>query len=506
MELKVPIPAHDTSSDCARLFFAKANFLVLKLTDYCNLRCRYCHQDALNGEPVLMPMETLRNAVKLILAPSIAPTVYVQFHGGEPLLCSDDFFREVVSWAKQALEKPNRNVKFCIQTNLTKLTAEREKVLCELGISISFSIDGPPEINDTMRGGSRLIIENYRRMRANGTEAGAICLIQPSNWDTIREVLQFFHDEKIWSVRFNVIAPDGRAKELVAANAEKIFQAKKTILDYMLETDGQSVVDASLYNAMRRFARTSGAPSSLQYHGCESLYCQAGRALYSVNPDGHFFCCDRIAEKPAWAMGNVNSPFGEDQRKQAKQKRSLFHSKDEGWAKCEACDARKICEFSCTAYYVDEIDTREAECTYTRKMWGYFLERKEAIFNFIKKGNRPIFIDDKKPISEQPEETWLIKDMAQDAFFNSLSATQVVVSNPHFQCLERAGQYYLYVHDRKKIFEVDEMVASIARFNRTVPASNIEDAMDKKFSKEKVLETIHNIKKLLPELLPSSLI
>ena len=101
MNLTVPEPMHtcEPTSEAVQ-FFSQANFLVVKLTDYCNLRCKYCHQDALNGKPIIIPMETFKNAVRLILKPSEAPEVWVQFHGGEPLLVSEEFMREAVAFCK----------------------------------------------------------------------------------------------------------------------------------------------------------------------------------------------------------------------------------------------------------------------------------------------------------------------------------------------------------------------------------------------------------------------
>src|SRR5580698_7919645 len=148
MNLATPLPFHEAPNETGESFFWSANFLVLKLTDYCNLRCKYCHQDALNGKPVLMPMETYKNAIRLILKPSGAPIIYVQFHGGEPLLCPDEFFEEAVAFAKAELERPDRKVEFVIQTNLTRVTPEREAMLRRLNIGISYSLDGPPALND----------------------------------------------------------------------------------------------------------------------------------------------------------------------------------------------------------------------------------------------------------------------------------------------------------------------------------------------------------------------
>ncbi len=501
MNLAAPEAIHQEPSGEASNFFEQANFLVVKMTDYCNLRCKYCHQDALNGKPILIPMETYKNAVRLILKPSKSPKVNVQFHGGEPLLCPDEFFREAVAFAKQELETFDRRVEFFIQTNLTRVTAEREALLKELNITISYSLDGPPALNDELRGGGRKIVENWRRMKENGTEAGTICLIQPSNWDRMDEVLKFFHEEGIHNVRFNLMVPDGRGKEVDTSTTDKLFNAKKQIFDYMLETKGQSVVDATLYNAMKRFMKANGAPSSFEYHGCESLYCQAARSLYSINPDGKFYACDRIAESPLWAMGNVNQAFAASEQSFATKKRKDFHHKDDWWARCEGCDAKKICEFSCSAYYVDKVDTREIECQYTKSMWGYFMERREDIRAFLSNQVRPLYIDEKKPLVEQDEETWAIKDIAADAFYNSLSLVDTLAANQHYQLFQRGGQFYIFVFKREKIFEVDELVAEIAKFNGVLAPSLMEAALGERFPKGKLRETFQNISNSIPEIL-----
>jgi uncharacterized protein len=499
MTLIAPLPNHLSHSSEAREFFGGSNFLVVKLTDYCNLRCKYCHQDALNGKPVLMPIETFKNAVRLILGPSRAPVVNIQFHGGEPLLQPDEFFYEAVAWAKKELETPDRKVAFYIQTNLTKVDEKREKMLKDLKIGISFSVDGSPKINDEMRGGGQIIFKNFRRLKQNNWDLGTICLIQPANWDRMPEVLDYFRAEGLTNVRFNMMVPDGRGKEVDTASARKLFDARLAILDQMLEHGEDAVVDASLYNQMKRFIKPNGAPSSIEYHGCESFYCQAGRALYSVNPDGAFHACDRIAEVKTWAMGNVNVDFDAMALKLAQRKRSDFQRKDEWWSRCETCDAKKICEFSCSAYYVDQVDTRETECHQTKMMWTAFLDRKEEIKGFMQRRTPPLYVDEKKPLNQQDSSTWVIRDIAADAFYESLTTQEVVAANRHFKVVKTGDQYFLYLHERQKIFEVDKMVAWIARFNGCVAPTIIEKMLAKEFPEQKLGQTLRQMQELVPE-------
>lgn len=500
MYLTSPPPMHETLTSEATEFFGHANFLVAKLTEYCNLRCKYCHQDALTGKPQLMPFETFKNAVRLILKPSRAPIVYVQFHGGEPLLCPDDFFREATAFARAELETPTRNIQFYIQTNLTRLTEEREKLLNDLKIGISYSLDGPPGLNDELRGGGRRILQNWRRMRTNGTIAGTICLIQPSNWNRMDRVLQFFDEEGIHDVRFNMMVPDGRGLAVDDMTVDKLFQAKKTILDFMLRTEGRSVVDVVLLQEMTRFLTQSGAPSSFEYHGCESFYCQAARSLFSVEPDGTIFACDRIAENHDWGMGNVNQPFLKPEREVAIGKRRAFQSKDEWWSRCEGCDAKKICGFSCTAYYIDKVDTREVECQLTKLLWAHFLERRDEIRAFVERRTRPIFVDEKAPLCDQPEETRAIKDLAVNALYHHVSIVDTLASNRHYQLLQRGIQYYVVVFRTEKVFEVDELVAEIARYNGMLPPDVVEGALAERFPQGKLRQTLSAIQEHLPEI------
>lgn len=503
--LTPPAPMHLETTPEAAEFFSEANFLVAKLTDYCNLKCTYCHQDALTGKPILMPMETFKNAVRLVLGSSSAPVAFVQFHGGEPLLVSDDFLKEAVAFCREELEvKKGKKVEFYIQTNLTKVTPEKEQLLRDLKIGISFSMDGPPEINEEMRGGSRRIVENWRNMKKVGNGAGVICLIQPSNWDRIPEVLNFFDQEEMTTVRFNLMVPDGRGKDVDNVSTDKLFNAKAIVLDYMLATEGKRVVDITMLSAMKRFAKSNGAPSSFEYAGCESLYCQAGRMLYSFNPDGSFYACDRIAEAPSWSMGNVNKPFGHNEQVIARKQRSAFHHKDEWWARCEGCDAKKICEFSCSAYYVHEVDTREIECQYTKKLWAHMLERKEEIIHFVGRSMPKVYIDEKKPREEQNEEKRVLKELAADAVYNQIALTETIAANSRFQLFKRGDQYFLYLFKRRKMFEVDEDIAEVAKFNGQIPPTMVENLLDGKIERGKLRGILATLQQGAPELLAAN--
>lgn len=121
--------------------------IALHLTDNCNLRCKYCYISK-KGSTSIDPTRCI-NYIESIINNGIKQ-LHIQFTGGEPLLEWDSL--------KMIYLNINRIAKirdvicsFSVQTNGTLLKNENYKWLCERGISIGLSIDGPLSIHDKYR-------------------------------------------------------------------------------------------------------------------------------------------------------------------------------------------------------------------------------------------------------------------------------------------------------------------------------------------------------------------
>lgn len=140
--------------------FSKVPFslFVLKVASRCNLNCKYCyvynHGDlsyldqprAMSGGVVTALLEKIR---RHCLRHAIAHIGLV-FHGGEPMLAGQEFFRGFVDEANRRL-CPEVTPHFMMQTNGTLLDAKWLDLLCELDIGFSISLDGPSEVHDANR-------------------------------------------------------------------------------------------------------------------------------------------------------------------------------------------------------------------------------------------------------------------------------------------------------------------------------------------------------------------
>ena len=132
--------------------------LVLKVASRCNLNCSYCY--VYNAGDVTyreQPPVMSRDVVHKLLArvaehceqAGIAGFGFA-FHGGEPLLAGEAFYREFVA-AAAAIIPDDVSVGFAVQTNGTLLSRSWCDLFNELGVSVGISIDGPPRIHDRYR-------------------------------------------------------------------------------------------------------------------------------------------------------------------------------------------------------------------------------------------------------------------------------------------------------------------------------------------------------------------
>ncbi|UXA17726.1 radical SAM protein [Mycobacterium sp. SMC-4] len=146
--------------------------IVLKVVSACNLDCSYCYvyhakDNGYRERPGLLSDELIGLLITRINEyGAVRPhhRMGVCLHGGEPLLMGPERLRSLVerlrSEAGPALGSLN------VQTNATLIDREWAKLLKELRISVSVSLDGPPDINDVAR------VDHMGRGSATRTEAG----------------------------------------------------------------------------------------------------------------------------------------------------------------------------------------------------------------------------------------------------------------------------------------------------------------------------------------------
>ncbi len=187
----------------------KKPVVVWNITRRCNLKCVHCYAHArdIAYENELSTAEGIR----LIddLAGFGVPVIL--FSGGEPMVRKD--LPELAAYAVQ------KGIRAVISTNGTLITAEKAKILKDIGLSyVGVSLDGMEEIHDKFRGVNGAFskaMEGIRNCQEAGIKVGLRFTINKFNVAEIPAVFDLLEAKEIPRICFYHLVYAGRGSELV---------------------------------------------------------------------------------------------------------------------------------------------------------------------------------------------------------------------------------------------------------------------------------------------------
>jgi uncharacterized protein len=198
--------------------------VILKTVERCNLACSYCYyfeggDQSFKDKPPVIGIETIDRLVMFLREGTIAldlDTVWVAFHGGEPMIMKVSLFDEICSKLRNAFNGICQ-LSLNMQTNGYHITDEWLETIKKNDVGLSFSIDGVGEAHDKYRktrrgkGSFEKIKMNYEKAlefyRNNGNDNGPsiISVLDASN--DYGEIMNSLYDDL--EVRnFNFLLPD----------------------------------------------------------------------------------------------------------------------------------------------------------------------------------------------------------------------------------------------------------------------------------------------------------
>lgn len=203
--MQTTLPTTNSPKPREELFFRT---FLFKVAARCNIACTYCYEYRLadhswRQKPVRMSDAVFDAAVGRVVEHVEShriPSINVIFHGGEPLLAGQRFFRRAVCEMRKRLE-PHCAVSFGIQSNGTLIDESWLDLLKELNLTVGISLDGPSELNDVSRvdyrgrstfAAVRRSLELMQREQYRGVCSGMLCVIQPQS-DPVG-VIEWFSD------------------------------------------------------------------------------------------------------------------------------------------------------------------------------------------------------------------------------------------------------------------------------------------------------------------------
>jgi uncharacterized protein len=344
-------------------FFEDIGYVTLKLTTGCNLHCSYCNAEAMTPRTPRMSLERFRQVARLLLESSRHPSVGLEFHGGEPLLLPDEWFEEAVTFARALAQQYHKDVELPLVTNGTLLTEERLLKLHDLGIAFCLSADGPPEINDPVRGGGVAVERALRLFRKHRIHTGVLTVLSRANYRRMGEVMDWLASLGVSNFRVNFLQPQGRgADDAQLLTGEEMLEGMGQVFDHMDRTNVQ-VREAETLMVLDRFLRGRELQPRLS---CWELQCQAGRTYCAIDHRGYIHACG--TDLSQHALGHLDEGLDVAHCAGVLQR---LHAKGDWVMRCFDCAARRICRHSCPTSDHNSNAYKEHECRYTKLLYAH---------------------------------------------------------------------------------------------------------------------------------------
>ena len=207
-------------------------YLILKITNKCNLNCIYCY-NADKNEIKDMDFKTAKNSIDYILSDD-ADKLKIQFTGGEPLL-NFDLIEKVIKYCNKKYDYIN--ISYAVQTNGTLLNNELIEKIKDLHLKIGISIDGI-EVNDILRpykNGNSSTLDTLRGiylLNSHNIPFGITTVITNKNLPFIKEFVEYLIALGVKSISFDLLKPKKKEHLKLMPNEEEFNKILKELNNY----------------------------------------------------------------------------------------------------------------------------------------------------------------------------------------------------------------------------------------------------------------------------------
>lgn len=270
-------------------------YLVLWLTTACNLRCRYCYRK----DDTCMAMSEDVALAALSLAAASGLSFHVQLAGGEPTLEPD-----MIEFVGRTVREARWPATLAVQTNGTLVDRHLVKLCRRYDIGIGVSVDGPPDVQEELRGMSGATFRGLALLEASGTPVRVTTVLSSVNVGRLYDLaLLLARFTNIRGIGLDPLVMTGRAEGKchlhpsavsLRSGVEELLMA----LEYMKDTYAVSIRWREL-EAVRR-ALVEGESARPYCHAC----CGEGIAAHS---DGSVYPCGQAIGDPDLAAGTVDA-------------------------------------------------------------------------------------------------------------------------------------------------------------------------------------------------------
>jgi uncharacterized protein len=345
--------------------------IIKTVSEFCNLRCRYCYYRGLDqgNSQKIMPTEVLHKLTSQILQWDRPKASFV-WHGGEPLLAGIEFYQAAVAQQSQvnARLKLNRQIVNSIQTNGILVNEEWAELFSRYRFIVGVSVDGPEHIHNRQRidlggrGTYRGVMRGVDLLRRRGLRPSAVCVVHKDNVDEPEAVFKGLHDSGFETFHFKamydfshgVMSADSVSGDEYAEFLLQVFRLWATADNPVIDVGNFTSILAGLLG---------GRPGLCEHAG------QCG-SFITVDWDGRIGPCDAFA-RGKFDFGDIVLS-GIAQYRDSMGFRKFQDGMSQSQTKCHGCEFFRVCAGGCFKYSYNPIT----------ELWGHsaYCSSKKVLF------------------------------------------------------------------------------------------------------------------------------
>lgn len=268
---------------------------VWEVTMGCNMRCRHCGSSCSEPLPDELWSEEAFDVISQMAELGLR---WVTLSGGEPLIRPD--ICQLIRHLK------SKNIGANIITNGWLLESKAEE-LKEAGVStVAISIDGPPEVHDSIRrsGAYKRLEAGIRRLKELEVTVGAITTITKQNIGLLREIREELIRMRVDSWQVQLGLPMGNMKE----RPEWVIDPEEvdTIIDFCYETMREGKIRIYPADCIGYYNQKELEVRRDSYHTDQVLWdgCNAGIRGFGLLHNGDIVGCTSIRSRE-FIEGNI---------------------------------------------------------------------------------------------------------------------------------------------------------------------------------------------------------
>ncbi|OPX36529.1 MAG: hypothetical protein B1H11_07310 [Desulfobacteraceae bacterium 4484_190.1] len=272
-------------------------YLVLLLTEACNLRCVYCYR----GERRCarsMPREVAERSLQYIA--SSGHHFHVQITGGEPTLEPT-----LIEWIASLVREKGWPATIGIQTNGTNLDSSLLKVFKRYDVRVGVSLDGPPEVQEEVRGKAAGTFRGLQLLTEQEMDFRVTTVITDQTVRTMGQLaLLLGRFPTARGLGLDLLVARGRALDgdmVRHPSSEELRNGLKRLLQALNWVNENRSCSVKLRELELLKQASLGQKSTLFCHAAK------GEAM-AVYPDGSVYPCAQTVGDPCFACGTIDAP------------------------------------------------------------------------------------------------------------------------------------------------------------------------------------------------------